>query len=190
MPGLDANSTFYDIGSGLGRLAWFVRLSAPELARVVGVERNRCRHERALGMLDAALDDSLRDSLAAEGSDTADTVGSLRYTVAIAESIGNLSFVHDDIRSVGLPDATHAFMTPVCFSRTLLRDIVALASRAAAPRLRCLISFGQPLPAGEARSLAEGAGLKLRRAEPLAATFQAAGANAFYYTAAPWEQRS
>ena len=41
-----ADSVVYDVGSGLGRLALYLRLTTPA-RRVVGVEINRCRHRHA-----------------------------------------------------------------------------------------------------------------------------------------------
>ena len=157
---LTEDSTFYDIGSGLGRLAWYVRATS-RARRVVGVEINRCRHERALAMRADAL---------------------MRGPAAPA-LWRNLSFVNADVRTRGFGDATHAFVTPICFSRGLLRELVARAARQAREeQLRCLIVFGQPLPAGEAEALAaEGRGLAFVGATPLAATFQSQ-AFAFFYS--------
>ena len=51
--GLGRDSVFYDVGSGLGRFALYIRLSAA-CAHVRGVELSQCRHERAAAMVSSA----------------------------------------------------------------------------------------------------------------------------------------
>lgn len=175
---LSAESIFYDIGSGLGRLAWYVR-GMSVARRVVGVEVNRCRHARAMAMRSEAI---------AISSAGMPAPASATPEAERLQLLHNLSYVHADIRTRGFADATHAFMTPVCFSRPLLRELVSMAANRTecgggsnARQLRCLISFGQPLPAGEARTLEVEGGLSLVATAPFAATFQRP-AQAFFYS--------
>ena len=44
---LTPNSVFFDVGSGYGRLAMYVRMRT-DATRVVGVEVNACRHQQAM----------------------------------------------------------------------------------------------------------------------------------------------
>jgi hypothetical protein len=109
---LTPDASFYDVGSGLGRLAMYVRLRT-NASRVVGIERNQCRH-----------------------------IGATHGKAAIEQqskgSLDGLELVHADVRSSGLGDATHAFMSMQCWPSDLLNAIVSDLTRRA-PRLRCMV---------------------------------------------------
>jgi precorrin-6B methylase 2 len=91
---LEKNSVFVDVGSGYGRLAMYVALTAP-CSRVVGLELHPCRHEMAAKMQ--------------------------REQAAL---VPHLQFKHRDARQGVPPDSTHIFMCSTCFTPELSRSIV------------------------------------------------------------------
>ncbi len=113
---LTPQSVFLDIGSGEGRLPYFVRLSS-SIKEAVGIELVRCRHERARELRRA-------------------------YQRA-ANGRGGLTYVLGDVRKAGLHNATHIFMHSTCFGGDLVRDILRLANEAG---VECIINYGRIYP--------------------------------------------
>ena len=113
---LTPDSTFVDIGSGYGRLAMYVRMRT-NVSAVVGIERNPCRHERAVRG---------RRRLEAHAG------------AAGATLLDGLRLIHSDVRRAALGDATHVFMSVQCWGHELIRTIVTHLVPAA-PKLRCMI---------------------------------------------------
>ena len=114
---VDSRSSFYDVGSGFGRLSAFMRVHT-NASRVRGIEINECRHRSALALLE-----SVQREL---------------------PSAGELDFLSGDVQALGLGDATHAFLAAQCWGEALLVDVLRKAL--AAPRLRCLVVLSRKLP--------------------------------------------
>lgn len=143
---LNSSSIFYDIGSGLGRLALYVRLTTG-VAQVRGVELNACRHARAE-----------------------------RMAVELELAPRQLAFYHGDAAvSEHGANASHWFVSPICFADDTLAALAARAREPGGPR--CVVSFGRELPA---RWLPPGMGPLL--AESLPATFQSSAIVTYYGT--------
>ena len=116
---LDAQSVFYDVGSGHGRLAAYIRLHT-NVSAVRGIEINVCRHSRAI---------ELQSLLTRE----------------IPQRAHTMSFVNGDVRALGFADATHIFLSSQCWDEALMRDVLAHATKRA-PRLRCAVLFSWRRP--------------------------------------------
>ena len=114
---LDRASVFYDVGSGIGRLSHFVRLST-NVSKVVGVELNGCRTRRARFMQSELMNGSL----------------------ALRQRLSSLHFASADITKHGFPDATHLFLSSQCWPDVTMQSILTLASTR--PNLRCIVKFG------------------------------------------------
>ena len=109
---LQTDSVFYDIGSGFGRLAAYVRAHT-NVSRVVGVEINGCRARAA----------------------------QKRFFGRRPSHSKGFVLLNADIRATGFDDATHLYLTSQCWRPSLLTAIFGrLASRA--PRLRCILNVG------------------------------------------------
>lgn len=111
---MNASSSFVDIGSGVGRLALFMRLYT-NVSKVTGLELNGCRVHRAQRMQ--------REVLA---------------SWAKPAQMRGLSYRRGDVREEGFGDSTHAFMSTTCFGHNLIRDIFKEAR--SAPRLQCIVA--------------------------------------------------
>ena len=105
------DSVFMDIGSGFGQLPLFVRAATGVTS--VGIETNVCRHE----------------------------VATLRHSAVRSAVPSGLSYLHADVRTVGLLNATHIFMHSTCFGNALTKEILALAARKDS-RVRCILDAG------------------------------------------------
>lgn len=116
---LDDSSVLYDVGSGFGRLAAFLRIHS-NASSIRGVEVNECRHVYAESVLD--------------------TVRRARTS----EAVGEMAVLHGDVRRVGISDATHVFLAAQLFGEALLFDLFSLAL--VAPRLRCVVLLSRKLP--------------------------------------------
>ena len=115
---LTADSTFYDVGSGLGRFALFMRLKT-NISAVVGVELNGCRSKASKLMHEA-----------------------LRNASAVPpKRLDALRFFHADINQQGFQDATHLFLSSQCWPDETLAKLFETA-RTHRPNLRCVIKFG------------------------------------------------
>jgi hypothetical protein len=122
------DATFLDIGSGFGAVPLFVSLATG--VRSVGVEVDGCRHEIAQRRLHTLASDPPATMPPPAGRG------------------GNLSYLHGDVRALGLRNATVVHMHSTCFSETLMRDVMALVKQAG-PQVRCILDSGnlqvQPL---------------------------------------------
>lgn len=116
---IDADSVFYDVGAGFGRLSAFFRIHT-NASSVRGVELNRCRHRHAL-----TLAESVRQERA-------------------SAAVGDIDMLRGDVRQIGIADATHAFLAAQCFGEDLLVELFRMAL--AAPRLRCVVVLSRKLP--------------------------------------------
>ena len=105
------DDSFTDVGSGFGRLAMYVRLRS-NVSRVVGIERNPCRHAEAL-------------------------LGKSEVERLSPAALDGLELVRGDVRTLGLGNATHLFMSIQCWPPDLIHTIAQLARHA--PRLRCMV---------------------------------------------------
>ena len=117
------NSSFYDVGSGFGRVAAAIWL---KFARVhsTGIEINSCRAARA-----ATFQASLQRAVSGNGH----------------ALLGRLAFALGDVTKHGLRDATHVFMSSQCWPEPLLVAMFGtLAGRS--PNLRCMVSFAASRP--------------------------------------------
>lgn len=115
---LTPDSTFYDVGSGLGRFSLFMRMKT-NISKVVGVELNGCRAKAAMTMHAA-----LRNA-----------------SVIPRERLDALRFLHADINEQGFHDATHLFLSSQCWPDETLAKLFETA-RAHRPNLRCVVKFG------------------------------------------------
>ena len=114
---LTKESVLYDIGSGFGRLATFLKIhaNASQQLRVRGIEINACR--------DAAAQELLQ------------------FVKAREPGVGDsLSFRRGDVKELGFAEGTHAFMSSQCWTESLLVDVLTMA-RDKAPKVQCLVVF-------------------------------------------------
>ena len=119
LPGLgEPGTSLLDVGSGVGKLV----LATPLLtgAAAIGVEVVAERHALAVEALQRAV---------ASGSLNPEQAARVRLVQADATH--------------GLPDATHAYFSNLCFSPTL--DLLIARSLVAIPSLRCVVAL-RPLP--------------------------------------------
>ena len=106
------HAVFLDLGSGNGQVPLFINVASG--IRAVGVEIDGCRHDIAQRRADA-VDDMLRG--------------------------GRVTYMHADVRAIGLLNATTVHMHSTLFSSALKRDVMQLVQRAGA-RLRCILDSG------------------------------------------------
>ena len=95
--GLDQTSSFYDLGAGTGRSLLQVAMMQPDMRRAVGVELSATRLEY--------------------GEVALQRLRQLNATICPVE------LREGDIGDNTYPDATHAFVSSVCFDDALLRKI-------------------------------------------------------------------
>ena len=115
---LDESSVFYDIGSGFGALAIWMRLNTNASA-VHGLEINQCRHNGALRL-------------------------AARVREVVGErALGQLHFTRGDVRKSGFSDATHILMASQCMGDELVSSILSMA-KDHAPNLRCIVKLVTP----------------------------------------------
>ena len=81
---------FYDLGSGTGRLTAQMFLDQPAVCRAVGVELSAARH-----------------GAAAEAA--------AQLSSSLPEAAGRVSFVHGNALTADTSDATHIFVSSLCF---------------------------------------------------------------------------
>lgn len=96
---LTNRDVFYDLGSGVGKVATQAYLTTP-IKKSVGVELAKTRHTKA---------ESIRDQLRNKNK---------------LDKNRKLEFQNKNINEVDLNDATVVFMCSTCFSDTLMKSIV------------------------------------------------------------------
>ena len=144
-----ADSVLYDVGSGFGRFASFLRAHT-NASRVVGIEVNSCRARQESGLYcsyggvetlpEAAqgLEPSTaffhcsrasRRGRTPHVSEACIAAGCsprhVRYGLQAARlpSISRLELRRGDVRRLGFADATHVFVTAQCWGEDLLRTL-------------------------------------------------------------------
>lgn len=138
--GLDALEgpplVFFDLGSGVGKLAAQVWLEFPSVVASTGVELSVQRAATA-----SAAWASLR-----EGGRAAELRAAARALLAGGAAAGGggategLRLVQGSMFDVDLSEATHIYVSSLCFSNQMLQRLVALLA-AAAPQLQAVASL-------------------------------------------------
>ena len=111
---------FYDLGSGTGRLTAQVFLDHCFVRKAVGVELSAARH--------AAASDSL-----------------FQLSTSLGEGSDSIHFLNADALAADISDATHIFISSLCFPAALSDDlanrILHEVATAAAPRIRVVAAL-------------------------------------------------
>ena len=108
---------FYDLGSGVGRLAAQIFLDHRSVTKSVGVELSAARHAIA----GAAL---ARLSL-------------------LTDIAGRIEYIHDNILTTDFGTATHIYISSLCFPEAVLNALADRICNNAAPNLRVIAALSQ-----------------------------------------------
>jgi SAM-dependent methyltransferase len=110
---------FYDLGSGVGRLVTQIYMENYRVKRAVGVELSLERHTIAIEALTEILESFNDYGTLSRYQNINDDyecfVGSMVSAIPSA-----IEFVHGDALEVDFTDATHLFMSSLCFPQEVL----------------------------------------------------------------------
>lgn len=146
-PFRDAN--FYDLGSGVGKAVVQAALEFPSRVRTsVGIELVQARHEIAAKSLATVAADPAAAVLRQSYYDAAagELDGSLMPPLEPIENV--VRVVQGDMLAADIFNATHIYLSSLCFTANLLRDVVAHISTSC-PHLvavASLLPFPHPVP--------------------------------------------
>lgn len=101
-PSTETNSVvFYDLGSGVGRLAVQIALdNGNAMKKSVGVELSKGRHDTAMTALSR-----------------------IKQQSDVPIDLSGIEFVHADALKYDFTDATHIFISSLCFPRSVLESL-------------------------------------------------------------------
>lgn len=112
---------FYDLGSGTGKLIAQSYLELPRLTHATGVELSSTRHAAALASWNTVSD----------------------RTEDIRGSDARVTFRNGDLFHVDIADATHIYLSSLCFTEDMMDRLGSKLLEA--PDLRCVASL-KPIP--------------------------------------------
>jgi hypothetical protein len=118
---------FYDLGSGVGRLATQMYLDHPDrVKRSVGVELSLERHEIAAKAFreithEFTINDKKILSSSYPNDDDADSDNYECFVEFMVSNIpSTIEFIHGNALEIDFTDATHVFMSSLCFPKEVL----------------------------------------------------------------------
>jgi len=128
----DTNNQFFDLGSGGGRLVIQSHLELPSLSRSVGIELSSTRHEVAIKRLNdlKSNGDLIR-------------IRQLAYKAwkMSEDSASEVNLHEGNLFQLDISEATHIYLSSLCFSEDMLERIVHKIETEGGPALHIVASL-------------------------------------------------
>lgn len=125
-------NVFYDLGSGAGRLTVQAYLEIPSIRRAVGVELAPTRHSVAIEAWNALTQSGAVNDLRSN----------LAFNTNEKISDGHeVYFYNKDLFQVDLTDATHIYISSLCFSQDMMVQLSKILTPEKTPNLQCIATL-------------------------------------------------
>lgn len=142
----DTDPSFFDLGSGAGKLVAQVALET-DVCNSVGIELSPSRHEAAAMALDK-LERQIsgreqKESVVHDVSSQSSSELDLQMkSIEFGRSNGSrIQAIQADIFEADLSEATHIYVSSLCFTPDMMQKLQSLLFSPACPQLQCIASL-------------------------------------------------
>jgi hypothetical protein len=137
-PPVVGDIVFVDLGSGVGKLVMQAYLELPRISRSIGIELSPMRHQSAVAAWDQL------ESLAKEmRNNIIDHIDDNKATTAAGNVIpdATVELVEGDFLQADLSNATHLFVSSLCFSEEMMYQLGTKLEQEKPANLHCVASL-------------------------------------------------